>query len=279
MLELFEKNSVFSSQNSWSEFFDSYFPICNEGFHQFYNPRDYFGEVSWKSIVYNLFKPSKAFFLFKHRLNAPMYKKEHQFDFYTYELFATSRDRKWEKILIEIPSIKFRGTLKECFKFCVDRIYKFNDITEDELHRIINAIKLPNKYNGVHIRLGDKETEVNIFEITDYLNKLKDKSNCKNLFVLTDDYRAIEELKKLEPSYNIYSLCQSHERGYVHSEFVKMKDSNKRAAMLRLFASMEILKKGECFVGTYSSNPGMFLGALMDENKVHCLDFEEWRIW
>ena len=278
-LELFEKNSVFSSQNSWSEFFEPYFPICNDSYHQFYNPRDYFGEVSWKSIARNFFKPRKAFFLFKHRRNASLYKKEYQFDFYTYELFAKSRDRKWENVIIEIPSLKFSGTLKDCFKFCVDKIYKFNKVTEVEIQNNINAINLPNEYIGVHIRQGDKETEANIFEVSDYLNKLKELSKCKNLFVLTDDYRAILELNKLEPSYTIYSFCQSHEQGYVHSDFVNMKNSNKRAAMLRLFASMEILKRGECFVGTYSSNPGMFLGALMDENKVHCLDFEEWRIW
>jgi hypothetical protein len=65
VLELFEKNSIFTSLNSWSEFFDPYFHHRTEQFHHFYNPRDYFGEVSWKQVLKNLILSQKAIFLLK----------------------------------------------------------------------------------------------------------------------------------------------------------------------------------------------------------------------
>jgi hypothetical protein len=278
-LELFEKNSIFSSNNSWSEFFNPYFPIRTEEFHRFYNPRDYFGEVSWKQILNNFIITQKAIFLLKHRIVGQNLKKMHAFDYYTYELFASARDRNLEHITIELTEENFRGSLKAFFKHCVDRIYQFTKSTLNDINQLIKPLNIPTEYIGVHIRLGDKSTEANVFSVSEYLRKIKEVSTCKNIFVLTDDYRAIEELAKLEPTYNIYSFCQTNEYGYVHSEFVSLEDSKKRLAMLRLFASMEILKKSDFFIGTYSSNPGMFLGAIMDSNKVHCLDFEEWRIW
>jgi hypothetical protein len=279
VLELFEKNSIFTSLNSWSEFFDPYFHHRTEQFHHFYNPRDYFGEVSWKQVLKNLILSQKAIFLLKHRLIGRKLKKKYAFDYYTYELFSSARNRNLEHIIIELPKENFKGSLKSCFKHCVDRIYQFNKTTLKDINHLIKSLNIPTKYIGVHIRLGDKSTEANIFSVHEYLRKIKEVSTCKNIFLLTDDYKAIEELTKLEPTYNIYSFCETNEHGYVHSEFVSLEDSKKRLAMLRLFASMEILKKSDFFIGTYSSNPGMFLGAIMDSNKVHCLDFEEWRIW
>ena len=42
---------------------------------------------------------------------------------------------------------------------------------------------------------------------------------------------------------------------------------------------MEVLRNADIFVGTYSSNPGMFLGMCMDENRVYGIDFDKWLLW
>ena len=42
---------------------------------------------------------------------------------------------------------------------------------------------------------------------------------------------------------------------------------------------MEILRASELFIGTFSSNMGMFLGMCMEKERVYGVDFDEWLLW
>ena len=42
---------------------------------------------------------------------------------------------------------------------------------------------------------------------------------------------------------------------------------------------MEILRISELFVGTFSSNVGMFLGMCMEKERAYGVDFDEWLLW
>ena len=94
----------------------------------------------------------------------------------------------------------------------------------------------------------------------------------------TADYSVGEEIRDLYPEWVIWTLCSPSERGYTQSaadqESVEEKDRN----MILLFATMEILNSSELFVGTYSSNMGMFMGM---RNPSICMgvDFDHWLIW
>ena len=48
--------------------------------------------------------------------------------------------------------------------------------------------------------------------------------------------------------------------------------------MITLFATMEILNRAELFVGTYSSNMGMFMG-MRNPSICRGVDFDHWLIW
>jgi hypothetical protein len=96
---------------------------------------------------------------------------------------------------------------------------------------------------------------------------------------LTDDYRIIQETQAKYPDWKIYTLCTEDERGYHHQEFMKEPVPIIRKKLIRLFASIEILRNSQLFIGTFSSNPGMFLGMLMEPDT--CIDVEgrDWLIW
>jgi hypothetical protein len=53
----------------------------------------------------------------------------------------------------------------------------------------------------------------------------------------------------------------------------------KKNDLLDLFADVDVLSAAELFVGTYSSNVGMYMGMRRDISTCHALDFENWRIW
>ena len=46
-----------------------------------------------------------------------------------------------------------------------------------------------------------------------------------------------------------------------------------------MFASIDILSRAEYTVGTFSTNPGMFLGMRMAKGKMIGVDYDSWMIW
>ena len=51
-----------------------------------------------------------------------------------------------------------------------------------------------------------------------------------------------------------------------------------KEAHINLFASLDILNNSTFFVGTFGSNPGMYLGMRMDSAKCISIDID-WQIW
>ena len=97
-----------------------------------------------------------------------------------------------------------------------------------------------------------------MYSTADYIGKARLlNAGLQNIFVLTDDYSVIKELRATLPESNIYTFCGEDEEGYVHSAFFGQNKSHVRDSHLRLFASIDILSESELFIGTFSSNPGM----------------------
>ena len=139
---------------------------------------------------------------------------------------------------------------------------------------------MPDQYVGFHIRRGDKILETNEFPNSLYIRKsIKICNSNRSAFVLTDDYNVIKELKEMFSDWNFYTLTNPNEKGYEFSEYISKPVDDRRRDMIKLFASMEILRKSNFFIGTYSSNPGMFLGMCMEKEKTFGVDLVKWQIW
>ena len=61
-----------------------------------------------------------------------------------------------------------------------------------------------------------------------------------NLFVFTDDYSKIEDIEKIHPEWNIYTLASQSDCGYNNREFQNSSWDYKRKKLIRLFAMVEI---------------------------------------
>jgi hypothetical protein len=118
---------------------------------------------------------------------------------------------------------------------------------------------LPDKYLSCHIRRGDKITESKLLPLSDYINIIKQYDNIRDVFVLTDDYRVIQQLQNEYVQWKWHTLCQESEKGYSNSQFTKTNKSIKTNALLNLFASIEIIDKSTLFIGTKTSNPSTFM--------------------
>jgi hypothetical protein len=143
-----------------------------------------------------------------------------------------------------------------------------------EIMEKVNAYKasLPPNYDSIYIRRGDKVVgnikEMDLLSLQDILNKTDLTSNCSDLFVQTDDYTAIEELRQLLPNCKIHTLTNPDERGSsnlsLHNE-----DADKRYNdAVNLLVQMFVFAGGRNCWSDIRSNVGR-MHKVMAYDKVH----------
>lgn len=257
---LYSKDANFGIKEGWRDYF---LPFCEEDkdkFHAKYNFR-------YKSI----FKTLRPQVILYHLLNRNVYL--------TFELIDAGRQRDRENKDFHIPALGINGKLQEACRALIQLSWRYNPETEKEVNRLIASLNLPEEYIGFHIRSGDKYKEAGLLDIADYVRKAEMLSTTKNAFVMTDDYRLVEAFRKQYKEWNVYTLCGEEERGYFHQDFSLKERSFIKEAHQKLFASMEVLSKSRLFVGTFSSNPGMYLGMRMESGQCFGVDLDKWQIW
>ena len=251
----------FSTGVGWNEFFR---PFCKEIKNKWlrrFNFRTkpvYTNRYEW--ICFNL------------------YKRIHPNTVLMYSLFDIIREMKTDKIYT-VAEIGLSGSLLDNCTKIHHMIWRYNEPTEKRIGALIYALNMPERYVGIHIRLGDKKEEALLYRPIDYIEHVQKYSDEKDVFVLTDDYRAIISLKKDYPEYHFFTLCMENERGYDLNALLKRPKSEQIESYLRLWASMDVLEQSILFVGTYSANPGMNMGFRLAENQIKCLDYEKWTLW
>lgn len=259
---IYSSDANFSCDKGWEDYFLPFCDISTDEFNRKYNLRD----------IDDLSRLQK-----KKRKKLFLWKVIHYRTYLTFDVFRKCRDRKLEQHSYNIPELNFSGDLLSLTSQIINVIYRFNEQTELEINSMIAALDLPDQYVGLHIRCGDKFIEHEQMDCSSYIAKAEKLSLLRVAFVFTDDYRVIETLRKDYADWTFYTLTEFSERGYVHSDFCIIPPLVKRKTMVKLFASMEILRNSELFVGTFSANPGMFMG--MCKEKSYGVDMEKWCIW
>lgn len=256
-LELYSKDAYFTFGNGWNEYFESFCPEYKNDFIGSRISRDYINNYRNNHFCY-------------------LYKIITRNDILN-DIYWYCRTSWFENVNFDIPELGIKGNIQQAMKIIIPIVYRFNDRYTTIIEDFIKGIDLPDNYISLHIRAGDKVKERNLIKPQDYLNKAKDYSTCHNIFVATDDYRIFEELKNDNPDYKFYTSTSPEEKGYDQNTIIGSPKENIRNNLIEMFASIQIFLKSELFVGTYSSNPGMFVGMLIGEKMIG-MDFDKWII-
>jgi hypothetical protein len=95
----------------------------------------------------------------------------------------------------------------EKYTQCIKEIFVLNDDIQQRVEEFIKGIGGP--YKSIYVRRGDKTSgefkENNPTPVADVL-KISDITAGDKVFIQTDDYEVVEELKALLPSENIFTL-------------------------------------------------------------------------
>ncbi|MDF9830955.1 hypothetical protein [Parabacteroides sp. PF5-6] len=266
--KLYSKDANFDKENGWTGFFK---PFCAEDHTE--TGKVHYRTANWRFALKRLFKGQKSafrsfipYFLF--------FKKQ----LYTQDVFGKCRDVSPRKHY-HIPELGIEGNLQDACARLIELTWRYNEETEIAVDHYKKRNNLPEQYIGLHIRGGDKSEEADLLAVDIYIKKAEALSGIRDTFVLTDDYSIIEKLRQHYPEWTFHTLCDTDERGYFHEKFVEESAEMKRNKLIKLFASMDILAGASLFIGTFSSNPGMYLGMRMKQDKVYAVDMPSWRIW
>jgi hypothetical protein len=150
----------------------------------------------------------------------------------------------------------------------------------------------PRKFGAIHIRRGDKiegEGYVNasgqlVIEgestpISTYLDLVRKWTPSINaLFVVTDDYAAMGELRSLAPKLRFVTLCPEESAGYRNREFLKRSLEDRTKGLDRLLTEVQVASQSAFFVGPFKSNLSRFV-ANVHWNPERCISVDKWRQW
>ena len=124
-------------------------------------------------------------------------------------------------------------------------------------------------YTSLYVRRGDKVSgrskEMELLEIPDILNSTGVPDDGRKIFVQTDDYTVVENVKSARSSCTIYSLTRPEERGAEHSAILAMNPEKIRKHMDDLITSILVFLGGSPAWTDGRSNLGRF-------HKIFALD-------
>lgn len=256
----------FSVEKGWQDYFE---PFCEEVVDE----HIHYKSVDWRYLIKTLMKGKRIAFW----NNILPYFRMNKKRLLTQDVFGRARSRLAQNSRYQIPQLGISGGFREACAVLLELTWRYNEETKMQINETIKNLYLPEQYVGFHIRGGDKGLEYQLYPIEEYFNKVK-QSEIKDAFVLTDDYRIFETCVEKYPDWRFWTLCEEQDLGYDNSSFMQEDSSFKRRKLIRLFAAMEILTSSVQFIGTYSANPGLFLGMRIPE-KTDCVDWGHWRIW
>ncbi|MBC7399964.1 MAG: hypothetical protein H7289_08460 [Mucilaginibacter sp.] len=257
---LYTGNSKFNINKGWTDFFE---PFCEEitssWFHKKFNKREIPPKIKLKNLLawsaYRLFNGNTAL---------------------TYELFPKFYNGDFENEQFDFQELGLKGNLRDVSREFVKMVYRFNSETKTNIQQIVSSQSLPTGYMSLNIRRGDKDTEFDFVPISAYVDKASELPDLKDIFILTDDYAVIENMQKDYPYLNFYTLVKREERGYVHADFMNDSLQKRQTDLVKLFASIELMASSALAVGTYTTNPSLFLGMYMPEDKFISVQKKSW---
>lgn len=196
----------------------------------------------------------------------------------TQDIYGRMRTPNQGNRYISIPELGICGNLQEACSKMVEITWHYNDEIQNRIQQNIHHINLPELYVGFHIRRGDKQTEKPFIDIKNYVETAECLSELRTAFVSTDDYSVYEYLCSNYREWTFFTLSEKANTGYIQGDFDAKTQNEKLFHYIELFSSIELLAKSELFVGTFTSNIGMYMGM---RNPAICtaVDQPNWILW
>ena len=201
------------------------------------------------------------------------------------------RDACVEKRLVSAPALGFEGPFDELVFAAAAALFRPTDDLLAEAGQALSDLGLGRgPFCAVQIRRGDKTegylngrgklvietTEAPFAVYAECLQRLA--PGVRDVLVLTDDYRAVEEARASHPGYRLATLCDPGERGYHHAEHLAQPPEQRLADLRRLIVSVVLARASAAFVGTFWSNLSTAI-CMLHADRRRCASIDAAQEW
>ncbi|WP_443944218.1 hypothetical protein ACJVDH_15005 [Pedobacter sp. AW1-32] len=248
------------SETGWTDFFIAFCEQDHSEYHRYFNNR-----ANSKLPVKTLIK-RKWINLFRN-------------SYLTQDIWRQFRNPKFQYFDFHFPSLNIDGQFFQASRELVKLTWQYNSLINIQIAEKIKQLNLPDKFAALHIRSGDKASEVELTEVGMYVEKISNLTSLKNIFIATDDFNIVCDLEKRYPNYNFYHLTEPSAKGYDQHSFILLAERQKRQELINLFTSVEIMALSEMLVCTFTSNVGLYMAMRRGlENTIDVND-RPWTVW
>jgi len=153
----------------------------------------------------------------------------------------------------------------------------------------------PRDYVAIQVRRGDKiesydvvnaagrrvpaAPEGELTPMSAYLELVRQHAPQANtVFVMSDDYRAVEEFQNLAPDLRVATRCQARARGHRTTGFNRRLVGARLRDIDLLLEEVRIAAQSAFFLGPYKSNVSRFV-ANIHWRPTHCLCVDSMKTW
>ena len=255
--QLYSEDANFGTGKGWTEYFEPFCEEVHESFHHKYNLHR---PPTWRRVIKNVTKTRSLSFVFwklKFMLKSLM---GHWLSFRAYgEYVRLSQDVASDPdMYYHIPALDFDGSYYEAYTMLAKMVWQPRPEVKQQITETIRSLSLPRVYSGVQIRGGDKAQEARLITGKQIIEALHPADgDC--IFALADNYAQLEIVRSEFPQLRIVSLCQPEDQGYSHQAFCIADPPSKRAAIIRLIVSIDLLLHAKKFAGSITTGPTVFI--------------------
>ena len=209
--KLYSDDANFGWEKGWTDCFVPFCEEVHEAFHHTYNTHRL---PSWKALMKDKKLPKTILMIWKLKATCKNITGE-TLAFLTYKkpVLLNCHLKFDPNQHFHIPELGIDGDYLHAFRKMTEITWKLNEVTGRECQHLADNLQLPQEYIGCQIRGGDKITETNLLPAEYYIRLIKQKTDLRDVFVLTDDYRIFRQVQSLAPDIRWYTLCDSGEKG------------------------------------------------------------------
>lgn len=155
-------------------------------------------------------------------------------------------------IMDEFTMADFIEAIKETF------------ILQDSIQASIDSYikEMGSDYNSLYVRRGDKVAEMPLMTLDDIIAKTTIKDDGRTIFVQTDDYNVVKEMRSKFPSCRIMTLTKEHVIGSNNGDMLNWTPEQRKEQTEELLISCVITARATIGWVYYMSNVGTFIKLL-----------------
>ena len=139
---------------------------------------------------------------------------------------------------------------------CIKEIFILHDSLRARVEDFIKSMN--GDYTSLYIRRGDKINEMALISIDDILKQTDIRDDGRTIFLKTDDFSVVEDIKNRFPSCNIMTLTSNTKRGANNADMIKWTPQQRRDDTEELLISAAIFARAKRGWTYYHSNVGTF---------------------